>query len=195
MKDEGRILSANSLRPSSFVLCLVLKNLIPIQLNQCPNRSSFKMRIAIKSKVWDTYHAADAKTFMENINAFQIWAKDTLPDGTALDAILKLCGKSPKFLLAYEYPSACRTSNLVLSVAERMVDRHINAMDRYLDSCQYYHGHLMSAEYSIRAWALLHNLISSMAGFITTIGYITSSFQPLWEGIVNNLSNHRNRQN
>ncbi|HFE37889.1 MAG TPA: hypothetical protein ENK06_05655 [Gammaproteobacteria bacterium] len=38
-----------------------------------------------------------------------------------------------------------------------MVDRHMNAMDRYLDSCQYYHGHLMSAEYSVRAWALLHN--------------------------------------
>ena len=80
---------------------------------------------------------------------FETWAKDTLPAGTALDAVLKLCGKAPSFLLAYDYPSAYRTSN--------MIDRHMEPMDRYLYSCKYFHGHLLSAEYGIRAWALLHN--------------------------------------
>ena len=33
----------------------------------------------------------------------------------------------------------------------------MNPMDRYLHSSRYFHGHLMSAEYQIRAWALFHN--------------------------------------
>ena len=49
MKDEGRILSANSLRPSSFVLRLVLKNLIPIQQNQCHEFLSFNSRNSCNS--------------------------------------------------------------------------------------------------------------------------------------------------
>jgi len=51
MKDEGRILSANSLRPSSFVPRLVLKNLIPIQLNQCPQQSIWSNNIFSLSEV------------------------------------------------------------------------------------------------------------------------------------------------
>jgi hypothetical protein len=103
----------------------------------------------IKCKVWDTYHALDAQAFMEKLAELETWAKASLPEGTGLNAILKLCTKAPQFLVAYEHPSAYRTSN--------MVDRHMDAMARYLDSCKYYHGHLMSAEYSVRSWALLHN--------------------------------------
>ncbi len=97
--------------------------------------------------VWETYHALDPVPFTVQIDELKSWAKATLPDGTGLEAILKLCAKAPKFLLAYKHPSAYRTSN--------MVDRHMDPMNRYLDSCKYYHGHLMSAEYGIRAWALL----------------------------------------
>jgi len=103
----------------------------------------------IKSKVWDTYHALDPQAFMEKIAELETWAKASLPAGTALDAIVKLCDKAPSFLLAYDYPSAYRTSN--------MIDRHMEPMDRYLSRCKYFHGHLLSAEYGIRAWALLHN--------------------------------------
>lgn len=103
----------------------------------------------ITAKVWDTYHSPNPKLFLENVIKLQIWAKDTLPDGSALQAILKLCSKSPYFLLAYFHPSAYRTSN--------MIDRHMEPLNRYLFSCKYYHGHLLSAEYAIRAWALLHN--------------------------------------
>ena len=103
----------------------------------------------LKSKVWDIYHALDPQAFIKKMAEFETWAKDTLPAGTALDAVLKLCGKAPSFLLAYDYPSAYRTSN--------MIDRHMEPMDRYLYSCKYFHGHLLSTEYGIRAWALLHN--------------------------------------
>ncbi|KAF5415077.1 MAG: hypothetical protein C5S48_06900 [Candidatus Methanogaster sp.] len=33
----------------------------------------------------------------------------------------------------------------------------MDPMERYLYGCRYFHGHLMSAEYSTRPWALLHN--------------------------------------
>jgi hypothetical protein len=103
----------------------------------------------LTSKVWATYYALDPQAFMKKMAELETWAKDTLPAGPALDAVLKLCGKAPSFLLAYDYPSAYRTSN--------MIDRHMEPMDRYLYSCKYFHGHLLSAEYGIRAWALLHN--------------------------------------
>lgn len=38
-----------------------------------------------------------------------------------------------------------------------MLDCHIESMDRDLYSTRYFHGHLMSAEYQNRAWALFHN--------------------------------------
>ena len=36
-----------------------------------------------------------------------------------------------------------------------MVDRHMGAMDRYLFAGHFFHGHLKTAEYRIRAWALI----------------------------------------
>lgn len=103
----------------------------------------------LKTRVWAAYHALDRETFTQKVADLQQWAQQTLPDGPALTAVLKLCAKAPTFAIAYDYPAAHRTSN--------MVDRHILALSRYLDSCQGYHGHLLSAEYRVRAWALLHN--------------------------------------
>jgi len=135
-----------SLFPSITVILCFLHAFINIR-SRCKGLK--EQYHTIKSKVWDIYHALDPQAFKEKMVELETWAKATLPDGTALDAILKLCGKTPSFLLAYQYPSAYRTSN--------MIDRHMEPMDRYLYSCKYFHGHLLSAEYGIRAWALLHN--------------------------------------
>ena len=103
----------------------------------------------ICQQVWDVYHTADKQTFMEKIEDLRIWASENVETGMGLDAILKLCDKAPEFLKAYDHPSAYRTSN--------MIDRHMEPMDRYLYSGKYFHGHLMTAEYRIRGWVLLHN--------------------------------------
>ena len=103
----------------------------------------------IRTRVWDIYHSDDKNTFMHRITEFKEWAIKKMPKGNGLDAVLKLCNKAPEFVKAYEHPSAYRTSN--------MLDRHMDPMARYLYSCRYFHGHLMSAEYSTRSWALLHN--------------------------------------
>jgi hypothetical protein len=103
----------------------------------------------ICKRVWDIYHADNEQTFMAQIKDLKTWAPQHLEKGTGLDAVLKLCNKASQFAKAYDHPSAYRTSN--------MLDRHMDRMDRCFYSAQYFHGHLMTAEYKVRAWALLHN--------------------------------------
>lgn len=103
----------------------------------------------ICAMVWDAYHADTPEDFHAKVADLAIWAVKNLPDGVALDAILKLCLKADLYALAFDFPHAHRTSN--------MIDRHMNDMDRFLFASKDFHGHLMTAEYRIRGWALLHN--------------------------------------
>jgi len=103
----------------------------------------------ICKRVWEIYHAADQAAFLDQIDSFQNWATQNIAPGAGLEAMLKLCNKATELAKAYDHPSAYRTSN--------MLDRHMNRMDRSFYSAQYFHGHLMTAEYRVRAWALLHN--------------------------------------
>jgi hypothetical protein len=105
----------------------------------------------IQTRVWEIYHAPDPLTFMKKVAAFKTWALLTVPKGSGLDTILKLCAKTPEFIKAYAYPAAHRTSN--------MIDRHMQPLARYLYNTQYFNGHLRSAEGSVRAWALSHNFL------------------------------------
>ena len=102
----------------------------------------------ISERVWNIYHADRATSFRQRIADLQKWAQAHVT-GPTLDAILKLCSKADRFALAFGYPDAHRTSN--------MLDRQLDSLDRSLYSARYFHGHLMSAEYQLRAWALLHN--------------------------------------
>jgi hypothetical protein len=102
----------------------------------------------LAQKVWNVYHAMDANAFRSQATELLTWAESNTT-GYVLDAVRKLCSKVDRFVLAYDYPLAHRTSN--------MLDRHMNLMDRWLFSSRFFHGHWTSAERSIRAWALLHN--------------------------------------
>jgi hypothetical protein len=102
----------------------------------------------IKQRVWDIYHAQQLDSFREQINDFASWANQHLSDRPR-EAVLKLCAKADLFALAFDHPQAHRTSN--------MIDRHLDPLDRCLYSAHYFHGHLMSAEYQLRTWALFHN--------------------------------------
>ena len=66
-----------------------------------------------------------------------------------LNKILRLCEKSRMFQVFYDHRSAHRTSN--------MVDRLMDRQDRFLYIMKYFHGHFISAERGIRAWAILMN--------------------------------------
>jgi hypothetical protein len=102
----------------------------------------------IQQQVWDIYHAATAPAFRQQLADFQTWAVQNLT-GTALQAVEKLWAKTDTFILAFAYPEAYRTSN--------MIDRHMEPMARWLHSTRFFHGHWLSAERQIRTWALFHN--------------------------------------
>jgi hypothetical protein len=102
----------------------------------------------LSQQVWNVYHAADAAAFRLQAEALRVWAEQHTT-GYVLEAVHKLCAKTERFVLAYQYPLAHRTSN--------MLDRHMNAMARWLDSTRFFHGHWISAERSIRAWTLFHD--------------------------------------
>jgi len=121
-----------------------------IKIRSCCQRMKADF-VEIQDRVWEIYHAADPLTFMKKVAELKTWAVLSLPPGTGLEAILKLCAKTPEFIKAYAYPAAYRTSN--------MIDRHMEPLARYLYSTKYFNGHLMSAERSVRAWALSHNFL------------------------------------
>ncbi len=102
-------------------------------------------------RVWDCYHAATAPTFLARCAALQVWANATLPAGPGLAAVLKLCDQAAHFAHAYAHPTAYRTSN--------MLDRRMDHLDRRFYSAHYFHGHLMTAELTGRAEALLVNFL------------------------------------
>ena len=100
------------------------------------------------NKIWNIYHADSEINFYREVAELYAWAQGRF-QGPAKTAIHKLCSKTGEFLLAFQYPDAYRTSN--------MIDRHMEPMDRCLYSARYFHGHLMSAEFQIRGWSLMHN--------------------------------------
>jgi hypothetical protein len=102
-------------------------------------------------RVWDSYHATTAPQFLERCAALHAWAATTLPAGAALEAVRKLCARAPQFAQAYDQPTAHRTSN--------MLDRRMDHMARRFYSAHYFHGRLMTAEYAVRAEALLVNFL------------------------------------
>jgi hypothetical protein len=102
----------------------------------------------IQQQVWDIYQAADPQQFCQQTAAFLTWARQTV-SGPALQAIEKLAAKTDLFVLAFDFPQAYRTSN--------MIDRHMEPMDRWLSDARFFHGHWHSAELQVRTWALFHN--------------------------------------
>jgi hypothetical protein len=102
----------------------------------------------LQQRIWDAYHAVDARAFYHQLDHLSHWATQSL-SGPVLEAVLKLCAKASRFVLAFDYPHAYRTSN--------MIDRHMEPLARCLFSARFFHGHLQAAEWQVRAWALSHN--------------------------------------
>ncbi len=117
-----------------------------ITIRSCCKRSDHFPELC--NKVWELYRVDKKETFYREVAELYVWAQDRF-QGKARSAIQKLCAKTGDFLLAFDYPDAYRTSN--------MIDRLMAPMDRRLNNSHYFHGHLMSAEFQMRGWALIHN--------------------------------------
>lgn len=105
----------------------------------------------IKQQVWDIYHAPNRTDFLEGVATLQKWVMNNREQLTnyAIEAIDKLCQRADQYCLAFDHPTAYRTSN--------MLDRHMGLMARWLAGGRYFHGNLQVADLRTRAWALLHN--------------------------------------
>ena len=119
-----------------------------IKIRSCGKRLG-NVYFELCTKVWEVYHATTEEQFDDLLNELFYWSLTDLPDGPIFEAVLKLCCRFDEFSPAYSFSGSHRTSN--------MVDRHMDAMNRYLFAGHYFHGHLASAEMRIRAWALIHN--------------------------------------
>lgn len=108
---------------------------------------------SIGDYLWDAYQQLSYEAFIDKLCVFQLWTEYHQASMTerCFQAITKVCSRAHEYAIAYDHPNCLRTSN--------MLDRLMQKMDRYLFMMRYFHGHLHSAEFSIRAWALAQNFL------------------------------------
>ncbi len=119
------------------------------------SKKKFKTLFAdLADRLWNCYRATTQASFSQRLRRLQEWAQrsEDLP-AFMREKIDKLRANAASFTAAYAFPEAYRTSNLL--------DRLMQRMDRHLFNTQYFHGSRAAAEYSIRAWALIHNFAPS----------------------------------
>jgi hypothetical protein len=108
---------------------------------------------ALRERVWDAYHAPDARTFSQRLRRLREWAEAHVDKPVVEEKVLSLCGKREAFVRAYAHPGCHRTSNLV--------DRLLRRLDHRLYCGQHLHGSTVAAERGLRGWALIHNFAPS----------------------------------
>lgn len=126
---------------------------IYIKIRDRSKRKFKDVFLEVADKMWNCYQATTKGAFSQRVRRLHEWAKNTNVPEIIVKPINKLRKNITSFSIAYDFPGAHRTSN--------MVDRLLQRMDRHLVSTQYFHGSLCSAELSIRGWALINNFAPS----------------------------------
>jgi len=109
--------------------------------------------ITVATKLWDCYHAKNKYEFSQRIRRLNERCKKENLASVLSKPIKKLRANISLYKVAYDFPGAHRTSN--------MLDRLMQRMDRHLYSTQYFHGSIAASELSIRGWALIQNFAPS----------------------------------
>jgi hypothetical protein len=104
-------------------------------------------------RVWEAYHAPDARTLSQRLRRLREWAKAHVEKEVVKEKVLALCAKRAAFVKAYAHPGCHRTSN--------PVDRLLRRLDSHLFCGQHLHGSIEAAEEGLRGWALIHNFAPS----------------------------------
>jgi capsid protein len=107
----------------------------------------------LRERVWDAYHASNARSFSQRLRRLREWAEDHVGKEVVREKVRALCNKRRAFARAYDHPGCCRTSNLV--------DRLLRRLDYHLYCTQHLHGTPVAAEQGLRGWALIHNFAPS----------------------------------
>jgi hypothetical protein len=107
----------------------------------------------LRERVWEAYHAPDARSFSQRLRRLREWATDHVDKVVVREEVLTSCNQRRAFLRAYDYPGCCRTSNLG--------DRLLRRLDYHLYCTRHLHGTPAAAEQGLRGWALIHNFAPS----------------------------------
>jgi hypothetical protein len=131
-----------ALYPTVVVILCFLHGFLKIR-DRC--RKAFELH----GKVWEVYQAKDAAAFRAAMETFRQWCAIRSWSGPIQEALEKLWGRTEEYVQSYSHPACHRTSN--------QVDRPMNALYRMLYAGRTLHGHLETAEWRLRGWALLRN--------------------------------------
>jgi hypothetical protein len=137
-----------ALFPTIVILRCFLHAFLNIR-SRCKRLDTFP---TIQNMVWEVYQAANPVEFYQRVGDLFYWTQQSLSGNRFAkprQAIEKLCARTGDFLLTFDHPDAYRTSNAI--------DRLMIPLDRWLSAMFMFHGHLMTAEFRVRAWALIHN--------------------------------------
>ena len=137
--------------PTIVIICCFLHVFIKIR-----DRGKKKFKDVfneVASKFWDCYEAPTKSSFSQRVRRLYEWGKKTEIPPVMLKAITKLKENIKSYSIAYDFPGAHRTSNLI--------DRLMQRMDRHLFNTKYFHGTIDSAKLNIRGWVLIHNFAPS----------------------------------
>jgi hypothetical protein len=107
----------------------------------------------LSRRVWEAYHASDARSFSQRLRRLREWAADHVDKEVVREKVLALCSKRHAFVRAYHHPGCSRTSNAV--------DRLLRRLDYHLYCAQHLHGTPEAAEQGLRGWALIQNFAPS----------------------------------
>lgn len=129
----------------AIILCF-LHSVLDIQ-QRCRKTKGLWRKLT--GRLWHIYKAPSKRHFAQRLRRLRQWAQRNVKQPSILKRLLNLKGKSQQFQVAYDYPKASRTSN--------MLDRLMNYQDRLLYAMQYFHGSEASARLQLRAMALLWN--------------------------------------
>jgi hypothetical protein len=107
----------------------------------------------LRERVWEAYHAPDARSFSQWLRRLREWAKAHVEKEIVREKVLALCDKRAAFVKAYAHSGCHRTSNLV--------DRLLRRLDYHLYRAQHLHGSTTAAAEGLRGWALIQNFAPS----------------------------------
>jgi hypothetical protein len=150
-----------------------------LSLKQKSTKHTKAIFTTLSEKLWNCYQAVNKSSFSQRTRRLYEWAvKNNIPPAM-LDKITKFKQNITNYQVAYQYPNAYRTSNLL--------DRLMVRMDHRLFDSQYFHGTLHQAQLGIRAWALIHNFAPSTA--------VTIRKHNGWQSPAERLNQHRYHNN
>ena len=137
--------------PAVIIVCCFLHVYIKIRDRAKKKHKDFFHMAA--TKLWECFGAENKSSFSQRIRRLCEWCvKNGVPEAVSAP-IEKLRRNIQSYKIAYDFPGAHRTSN--------MLDRLMQKMDRWLFQTRYFHGTFEAAELSVRGWALICNFAPS----------------------------------